>query len=296
MRPLAIIPMVCCIAAVALAFMCLFAGHKKSFMEEYHIITLNTSRIGYNLLNTTSEESANPLEDLLKDIKDKFKDEINQFAGDMAERLGIEDFYSLHLLTFCSGDYVPGPMANETVKQDDITKDVTDCSKAKAMFTWNPTETLERRLNETGLGVTLEDLGWPDEIQDGINTLQTVQKAAFILYCLSIAFIFITLIAAFPGFYASGRLLPALNILLSTLSFITIGLSSALMTALIVKGSEVINKNGKDIGVEAHLGGKFMTITWASTAAMFIATFVWCVEICFGERVHRRQSYVTKEG
>jgi hypothetical protein len=40
MRPTALIPAVCCIAALILSFLCLFAGHKQSFMEDYHLMTV----------------------------------------------------------------------------------------------------------------------------------------------------------------------------------------------------------------------------------------------------------------
>jgi hypothetical protein len=40
MRPTALIPALCCIAALVLSFLCLFAGSKKNFMEDYHILTV----------------------------------------------------------------------------------------------------------------------------------------------------------------------------------------------------------------------------------------------------------------
>jgi hypothetical protein len=40
MRLTALIPMVCCAAALILSFLCLFAGHKEAFMEDYHLMTV----------------------------------------------------------------------------------------------------------------------------------------------------------------------------------------------------------------------------------------------------------------
>jgi hypothetical protein len=44
MRPTALIPAVCCTVALILSFLCLFAGHKQSFMEDYHLLTVTTPR------------------------------------------------------------------------------------------------------------------------------------------------------------------------------------------------------------------------------------------------------------
>jgi hypothetical protein len=38
MRLSALFPMACAIVAFVLSMLCLFAGHKPGFMEEYHII------------------------------------------------------------------------------------------------------------------------------------------------------------------------------------------------------------------------------------------------------------------
>jgi len=40
MRLTALVPVLCCIVALILSFLCLFAGHKQSFMEDYHLLTV----------------------------------------------------------------------------------------------------------------------------------------------------------------------------------------------------------------------------------------------------------------
>lgn len=77
-RTLAIVPILFSIASLVLAFLCLFAGPKENFMEDYSVLTvslliyfettlkgsthvykLNTSRIGQQLFNT-NKSSDNP--------------------------------------------------------------------------------------------------------------------------------------------------------------------------------------------------------------------------------------------
>lgn len=40
MQPLAAIPMACTIVTFVLGMLCLFAGNKAGFMEDYHIVTV----------------------------------------------------------------------------------------------------------------------------------------------------------------------------------------------------------------------------------------------------------------
>lgn len=42
MRLTALFPLACAIVGFVLSMLCLFAGSKKSFMEDYHIITVGT--------------------------------------------------------------------------------------------------------------------------------------------------------------------------------------------------------------------------------------------------------------
>lgn len=213
-------------------------------------------------------------------------------ADDIAARLGVDDWYSVHILDYCEGQYIPIPLPNATVKSDDIHKNVTDCSKRTANFQFDPKEIIERKLNESGLGVTLDDLEWPDNIQRGIDALHAIQTAVFVMYCISIGLIAISFLAALPAIITSGRLAACLNVLVASLAFLAIGLASALVTAVCVKGSEIIDKYGKPIGLEAHKGSKFLGLTWAATALMLITLCLWVFETCIGHRRRREPTYV----
>lgn len=160
------------------------------------------------------------------------------------------------------------------------------------MYKFDPTRILEDALNKTtGVNVTLQDLDWPEDIQNGIHALNALMAAMFVLYVIAICLIFVALLAAVFAIVASGRLSACLNFLVATVAFLAIGLASALVTAVIVKGSSIINKYGNDIGVVANWGSKFLALTWAATAVMLIALLAWIVEFCIGRRHKNRQSY-----
>ncbi|KAJ8107226.1 hypothetical protein OPT61_g9011 [Boeremia exigua] len=293
MRFSALIPVLCCTAALILSFLCLFAGHKKDFMEDYHLLTLNTSMIGETLINETrSTDTSNPLTNLLNSISNTGSEIINDAIGEVTQRLGIEDFYSAHMLNYCEGQYTPAESPNATVSASDISKNVTDCSKNRAMYKFDPTAILEDALNKTtGMDVTLDDLNWPEDIDTGIKTLNALMAAMFVLYCIAIALIFVALLAAAAAVLFSGRLSACVNFLISVLAFLAVGLASALVTAVVVKATDVINEKGNEIGLEAHRGGKFLALTWAATGLMLVVVLTWVVEFCAGRRRNRQPTY-----
>lgn len=45
MRPTAILPVLCTIGALVLAFLCIFAGNKPGFMENYDILTVRLTTL-----------------------------------------------------------------------------------------------------------------------------------------------------------------------------------------------------------------------------------------------------------
>lgn len=291
MRLTAIIPALCCAAALILSFLCLFAGHKQGFMEDYSLLTLNTSRLGETLLDE-NRTSSNPILNLLNEIPNEISSRINDKIGEVTSRLGIEDWYSAHMLNYCEGQYEPGEVANATLPEDDIWKNVTDCSASKAMYKFDPKAMIEEALNKTtGVNVTLKDLKWPEDIDNGIRALNSLMAAMFVLYCIAIALIFVAFVAAVFAVLSSGRLSACVNFLISTLAFLAIGLASALVTAVMVKASDLINQYGNDIGIEASWGAKFLTLTWVATGLMLIVVLAWVVEFCIGRRNKQPKSY-----
>jgi len=201
------------------------------------------------------------------------------------------------MLNYCAGQYTPVEVANATISEDDISKNVTECSKSQAMYRFDPTQIIEEALNKTtGLKVSLKDLKWPEDIQTGIDALNALMGAMFVLYVLAIIFIFIALVTSVVAILSSGRLSACINVVVAVLAFLAIGLASALVTAVMVKAAEIINQYGNDIGVEAYWGGKFLALTWAATGLMLVVMIWWVVETCVGRRSKNKRVSYAKEG
>ncbi|TVY16956.1 hypothetical protein LARI1_G006753 [Lachnellula arida] len=318
MRATALLPMACAIVGFVLSMLCLFAGHKPGFMEEYHIITLNTSTLGHNLIDkaatTTTSSTATPtatsIGSLLSGIKHNITDTIegdlngilNDVADKLSQKLGIKQWYSLHLMDSCEGTYAP----NATEKGADL--NITTCSNETAMCKlfnlpkssllltcaqlvhFNIEKHLNQQLEAGGLHINLTDLDFPDDIQKGLNDLTTALNATFVLYCIGIAAAGLAILTALVAFFLSGsRLISFGNLGLTSLSFAALLIASIIVTVVMKKASHLINKYGNAIGLYAYKGGKYLTITWVAVAVMAAASLCWVVEFCVGRRNKGRE-------
>lgn len=267
----------------------LFAGSKQGFMEDYAVVTLNTSQIGRNVFNASeSTSTGNIITNWIHNVTNTIENELNEDLNTLAQDLGLHDWYSAHILDYCEGYYTPAAVANATVSKHDIHKNITHCSNKTAFFHFNPTDTLQAELNKTGLGINLTSLDWPDAINDGIKTLRVAQKAAFILYCIAIGLLFLAAIGALAAVFLTGRLTAFVNFLVCDLAFFAILIASALTTTVAVKAADVVNKHGSDIGVRASKGSKFLVLTWVATGLAFLSVLTWMFECVLGRRRHAR--------
>jgi len=235
-----------------------------------------------------SRSSSNPFVSFIDNVTNSIESDINNEFASLANDLGLHDFYSAHILDFCEGYYEPGPVPNATLSRSSIRKNVTSCSNKTAMYTFDPRTILQQELNRTGRGsVNLTALEWPSQVNKGLQALRIASRAAFILYCIAIGFTAVATLFALLSIFFDGRLSAFINVLIDWLAFLAVGLASAIVTAIIVKATDVLNKYGSDIDISATKGTKFLVLTWVATAVMLIASMVWCFDCILGTRKNR---------
>ena len=237
------------------------------------------------------------IENELDSFKNWMEDEIKDGINDLAQILGVHDFYSAHIMNFCEGYYIPGPMVNATVEKGTIHKNVTECSNKTAMYHFQPTHTLAQELNDSTNGlVDLSKIHWPDEVHDGLNALKMAQRAMFVIYCIAIGLIFIAMILAAGSLFTSRRLVAVINIAADLFAFMAIMIASAIITYVARKATHIINEYGDNIGISANRGNKFLALTWATTGLVLIATLVWVVDFFRSKSDRSRYRHEPKYG
>lgn len=276
MRWSSILTVVCSLAALILALLCLFAGSNRTFLQNADVLTLNVSQIGQiEVFNTTSEEDDNFLDDLINDAQDFANDLIGSAAEAITDRLNISDFYAVHIMNYCEGEFEPNGTASGA------SKNTTWCSRRNALFHFDPAAIIEERLPA---GITLEDLRWPDDIDRAINAIRAASIAQFVFWCLGIGFAGIAVIAAAFSIFTNGRLTACGVFVLSVLSFLSLGIAAAIATVAMAKATDAINNYGNDVGVSATKGVTFLGLAWGAAAAMLVAMIVSIVQVCGGRR------------
>ncbi|EON61985.1 hypothetical protein W97_01203 [Coniosporium apollinis CBS 100218] len=302
MRLTAIVPCLCALAAMVPCFLCMFAGNKPGFMEDYHMVTLNTSRIGHNFLvnSTLVPAGDNILTDVFRNASSSITSSINSALDSLAAELGLSDFYSVHLLNYCSGTYTTSALASTTAPRSTITKNVTSCSRPRALFHFDPTAALTRSLNTTTSGstnITLSTLHWPTELSTGITALRIAHHTAFTLYILAIVLAFLSFLSSFFALFSAGRLSAALSLLFAVLALGALVLASAVVTAVVVRAADVVSMYGYRVSVEAKRGGRFLALTWAGSGVGLLGVLWWCGEFVVGRRGKRTgRGVVADEG
>jgi hypothetical protein len=276
MRFSSLLTLVCSIAALVLALLCLFAGSSRTFLQSADIMTLNVSRIGQgDFFNTTAEEDDNFLDDLFNTAQEAANDLIGSAADAIADRLNISDFYAVHVMNYCEGEFEP----NATDR--DASKNTTHCSGRNALFHFDPAAIIEEHLPGD---ITLEDLHWPDEIDDAVHAIRAASIAMFVFWCVGIAFAGFAIIGAAVSSFTDGRLTACGVFVCSVISFLSLGIAAAIATAIMAKATDAINKYGEDIGVSATKGTTFLGLAWGAVAAMLVAMIVSIAQVCVGRR------------
>ncbi|KAI9889863.1 MAG: hypothetical protein M1814_004698 [Vezdaea aestivalis] len=272
------------VVAFALALICILAGRRPGYMEQYSLLTVNTSQIGQFNLSASSPAAATILNRLPGNFSRTVQNLVGNVTNDVAKAIGVKDFYSAHILTYCEGSFEP----NGTTKAGAM-KNVTKCSNETTTNSFNVTNILQMELIN---GVTLKDLNWPEDIENGLRALRTAWRATFVLYVIGI----VTAGLAFLGGIVTVCLAKRISILsdafVALISFLSIGIASAIATFIIVKVTNLINKYGSTIGIAASRGGSYLAITWTATVLMLIATCFWFGQCCF----HRKQANASKWG
>jgi hypothetical protein len=296
MRQLPIgIPIVGSLAAFILVLLALLAGSRPGFMEDYDIMAFNTSGLGKNLIDIGNDKNeptptgggacgklggflggacstaTAAIDSLHSDVADKVNDVGNAIADELADRLGISEFYSIHPLAICEGDFTP----NATTPGAD--RNVTKCHKG---FTngYNVSDFLDHGLRVGRFKLTLADLGFTDEIQDALDTLSTVLKAFTALLIIAISFTGLSMLASISALFLIHRherkaILTNTILAGAALSFMVLaGLVGTIAASI---ATDKVNEKGADIGLSSSMGNGYLIITWVAVGLMLITFGYW---------------------
>ncbi|KAH8691299.1 actin cortical patch SUR7/pH-response regulator pali [Talaromyces proteolyticus] len=223
------------LSSFILSTLCLFAGSEKSILQSASVMTLDTS---------ASEPTA-----AIKSVNDT-----------SAADLGLKQFYSVHVLAYCEGNF-----------DGDGEHGVTSCSKRTAPFAFNPANVFSA---EFKAGFNVSDINWPDTITDDFHVMEVTTKAMSVLYIIGVAATGVTLLMEILLTQAGGRASMMAHLIFTVLSFVCLGVSSSVASVMAVQFVDLINRHGKNYGIAAVRGSKFLGMTWSAVGLLFLTVVI----------------------
>ncbi|KAH8195782.1 hypothetical protein TruAng_010056 [Truncatella angustata] len=277
----------------------LFAGSKPGQLEDFHIIAINMSNFGHDLVPTPTTGGSEPtttdsswegfFTSVVATIASEISDELSDIEDDIADKLsaelGISQWYSLHIMTACEGNFAP----NAT--NPGAWYNTTNCTSQQAGFQFNLSQVLDHEISLGPLDLNTADLPIPDEVSDAIKYINGFLLAIFVLFCIGAGFAGLSFLGSVAALTTgtlgktragnvktgSSRGMALINAIFSGLASAALLVGAAITTGVAKKGQAEINDKGSEVGISANSGTKFIIITWVSFATMFVALLYWIV-------------------
>jgi len=202
--------------------------HSKATSIESHVASAATSALGAVETNVINA--------------------VNKAYEGLISDLHLQDFYSIHISSGCTGMYVFQNGSNVTVGnsglpaskgKDSVSKHVDTCSSHSAL--------------------------------DPMSLIR-------IVYWIGVLFTAAALCTSIAGLIllpSRGRKMALVNILTTLIAFTFLGLASAVTHGLSLGATKLINFIGSDIGIAGYMGGKFFTLTWGTTVLLLVSSACW---------------------
>jgi hypothetical protein len=233
---------------------------------------------GGSLLDNIVNGAKDVVDGVTDKVEDWANDIGNEIADRLAEELGVSEWYSVHVMTACQGDFTPNATA------PDAGYNTTNCTGSALGYNINITALIDHDLNIGPAHINLADIGFPDAVQYAINLANDAIKAGAILYVLSVAFTGLGMLLSAATFsfdrnYQPLRRLATVNLIVAVLAIIILLAASLAVTIGARKAVDKINEEGAKYGLTAERGTGFMALTWVAFAFSATAGVFYVVDL-----------------
>ncbi|KAI8623443.1 actin cortical patch SUR7/pH-response regulator pali [Xylariaceae sp. FL1651] len=268
------------VVTLVLTALALTAGNNPGFMEDYHILLLNTSTLGQNLIPTPtsggsdpSPTSCGPLRGALGNFcagataavgsavssglaeLSSIEDEI---ADKLAKEIGVQQWYSLHVMDVCQGNFAP----NATTSGAEY--NVTSCTQ--------PLKTYIGPLH-----LNLAKLGFTKDLQDELDKIPGQFQTLAGFYILAVVFSGLSLLFCTAWLFRPTYGMSWANLIVAMLAAFVLFVGNI----VVVKSGESaskINNLGQHIGLSVSTGQKFIAISWTAFVLTVVIAVFWGYE------------------
>ncbi|KAK1992566.1 hypothetical protein LX36DRAFT_290772 [Colletotrichum falcatum] len=301
----AIIPIIASAVAVALSIVVLAAGTNTGSAGDNFWISLNTSKVGQNIIKVEAANNTNGggngggggggllngipgdptgitqgigssigglLGNLTNSIGNGVQDIQGQLVGNLTELIGIKDNYRLYLTKMCEATY-----ADDSNPKSKVT--VTNCESYddKKSGLRNITDSIPSSFVVGTANVSVPliaalagTLGQVGGIGSGGAKLMTA------LVAIGATSAGIVLLATLPILlFGFVRALVLVSLAFSLLGSVFLPAFAVVATAVAYGGRNMLNKTMDAFGIEIQAGGPFIAMSWVAAVASVAAAAYW---------------------
>lgn len=143
---------------------------------------------------------------------------------------------------------------------------------------FNVSDILDKELRVGPFKLTLEDIGFNDEVQSAFDTLNRVIKAFAIILIVDVALTGLCMLTSLLAIFLLGnKERPTLitNAILSSIAFLLVLITGILATVGSRIAASKANKYGEDIGLSAKAGTKYTILIWVAVGFSLITFVGW---------------------
>ncbi|GJC87437.1 hypothetical protein ColLi_10275 [Colletotrichum liriopes] len=301
----AIIPIIASAVAVALSIVLLAAGTNTSNAGDNYWLSLNTSKIGQNIIKIEAANNTNGngngggglipgipgdptgitqgignalgglLGNLTNAIGDGVQDVQGQLIGNLTQLLGVKDNYRLYLTKMCEATYADDSNPHSKVTINNC--ESYDDKGAEGTGLRNITNSIPSSfvVGTANVSVPLVSAmaGTFDQV---VNLASGGAKAMTALLAIGTISTGIVLLATLPilifGFL---RVLVLVSLIFSLIGSFVLPAFAAVTTGLIYGGKNMLNKSMDAFGMQIQTGGPFVAMAWVAAVASMAAATYW---------------------
>ncbi|KAH7370915.1 hypothetical protein BKA65DRAFT_562869 [Rhexocercosporidium sp. MPI-PUGE-AT-0058] len=195
---------------------------------------------------------------------------VNGLVADVLDSLGIDEWYSLYMNEFCSGNYTP------SYQSPDAKRHSKKCTPFGDAISDIPKTNSTLQLGNTVIDFSA--LNFPNKLALASGGIPAVFTAIFTIQVTGIVasglLVILTPLNIFISFFQRFifRLAIAALAGIATACF---GVIAGIETGILVIINTLVNGLGDGLGIESQRGGEFLALLWVSFVFMSISTTVW---------------------
>ena len=311
MRLLLGIPVVATTVSLLLAALALSAGSRPGFLEDYHIILLNTSALGQNLIPTPTTATnpspascgllGGPLGRLCASVTAAVADAVGSGAADLAgveddiadklsEKLGIQQWYSLHVTNICRGTFAPnattvGAALNVTNCTEPLKTSMSYFLHDDALLTpvaLNISALLDNDLELGPFHLNIANLSVTQDLEAELGKIPKLLQLIAALYILAISLTGIALFLSVAAwFLPMHSIVLILSIPITVLAALALLVGNVITSIAIGPVAGKINEFGQHIGLSASTSQIYGVVVWLAFFFLAVAAVFWVLKRVF---------------